>query len=314
MRRLFGFVLAWTLALLALGSIVHATESSLACPDWPTCFGTLTPEMTGGVFWEHLHRLWAGALVLLFTAAVVLLRRRRPELRTVFRLGLAGVAALLVQSVLGGLTVIYGLPDAISVSHLTLALAFVVLLTVMTARVGEPWTYRTEESRKRVRRAGTSSVRVIFIQSFVGGLVRHQDAGMACPDIPLCLGSLVPPLGHPLVRIHYMHRVLGVLAMVIVLRHAWLVLRRSSETAPRRAVAALAGGAVLQVAFGFASVAFSLDPPYVVVHTAIAGVLLVLAATLVGQARPGATVAEESGPSRSGRVAAAERPPAAGAT
>mgnify|MGYP003720487433 CR=1 FL=1 len=41
--------------MLFLGSVVHATGSSLACPDWPTCFGTMFPEMTGGVFWEHLH-------------------------------------------------------------------------------------------------------------------------------------------------------------------------------------------------------------------------------------------------------------------
>lgn len=296
MRPFLWFLLAWTLALLLLGSIVHATESSLACPDWPTCFGTMTPEMTGGVFWEHLHRLWAGALVALFVAAVVLLRRRRPELRTVFRLGLAGIAALLVQSVLGGLTVIYRLPDAISVSHLVLALAFAALLAVMIARTGEPWRYRDEASRKRVRRAGVASGRLVLLQSFVGALVRHKDAGMACPDVPLCLGSLVPPLDHPLVRLHYAHRALGVLVAVVVLVHAGLVLRRSTETAPRRAAAALAGLVVVQVLLGFASVAFRLEPPFVAPHTALAAVLLVLAATLAAQARRGAPVSAQRPP------------------
>ena len=56
-HRGFYITTVWTLGLLFLGSVVHATESSLACPDWPTCYGTMVPEMTGGVFWEHLHRL-----------------------------------------------------------------------------------------------------------------------------------------------------------------------------------------------------------------------------------------------------------------
>jgi hypothetical protein len=52
--RAFTVTVIWTLLLLYLGSVVHATESSLACPDWPTCNGTMFPEMSGGIFWEHM--------------------------------------------------------------------------------------------------------------------------------------------------------------------------------------------------------------------------------------------------------------------
>ena len=54
-HRAFAVSAGWTLLLLLLGSVVHATGSSLACPDWPTCYGTMVPAMEGGVFWEHLH-------------------------------------------------------------------------------------------------------------------------------------------------------------------------------------------------------------------------------------------------------------------
>src|SRR5687768_396978 len=131
--RAFKVSVAWTLGLLWLGSLVHATESSLACPDWPTCFGTMMPEMTGGVFWEHLHRLVAGGLLLMWGLATWLARKETRDRPWIFKATLAGMALLLVQSLFGGLTVIFRLPDWISTTHLTLALSFLVLAAVLAS-------------------------------------------------------------------------------------------------------------------------------------------------------------------------------------
>ena len=276
-RPLLFLVLLWTLALLFLGSVVHATESSLACPDWPTCFGTMMPEMTGGVFWEHLHRLWAGALLILFPVAVILTRRAHPARTGLFRAGLAGIALLLVQSVLGGLTVIFRLPDAISTSHLALAFVFLALVTVMLVQTGAGHDQPVSRPGRRVVwRAGLWAAGLVFAQSVVGALVRHTDAGMACPDVPLCLGRVIPPLQYPLVGLHFLHRVLGLVVAVVVLYHSRLVWVRTRDPLPRRLAAALAAGVVTQVFLGFASVLFRLEAPYVSTHTLLAATLLAL--------------------------------------
>ena len=134
--RAFTVSVFWTLGLLYLGSVVHATESSLACPDWPTCFGTMMPEMTGGVFWEHLHRLVAGGLVLLFGLSTWLAKTPTQDQPWIFRACLAGLGLLIVQSIFGGLTVIYRLPDLISTTHLGLAFIFLALVTVLASATG----------------------------------------------------------------------------------------------------------------------------------------------------------------------------------
>ena len=285
LKRLLFFLILWTLALLFLGSVVHATGASLACPDWPTCFGTMMPEMTGGVFWEHLHRLWAGALVLLFIYAVVLLRRQLPERTDLLRMGVAGFVLLLVQSLVGGLTVIYRLPDAVSTTHLALAFAFLALLTAMTVRVADAnvGAARRVRASRLARRAGIWIAGVGFVQSVVGAAVRHTDAGVACPDVPLCLGRVIPPFEHPLVVLHFSHRLLGVALAIVALCFAWLVWTRVADRGARRLAMSLSAVVVAQVLLGFYSVAYHLRPSLVSSHTLLAAVLITLSVALAAR-------------------------------
>lgn len=286
----------WTLLLLYLGSVVHATESSLACPDWPTCFGTMVPEMTGGVFWEHLHRLVAGGLLLFWGLATWLVRKEvRGDRPWVFKAALAGILLLLVQSVFGGITVIFRLPDLVSTTHLALAFLFLALATFLASATG--WTRGADAMEPVVadgaRRWGSLAAVLVFVQSVLGGLVRHMDAGMACPDAPLCLGRLVPPLDSHLIALHFTHRALGIVAAVAVVWLAVWSMRARASSGVRSWASWAAVLVLVQVALGFISVLTGLAVVPVSLHTLGAAATL---AMLVHVATLGWAAREEASP------------------
>src|SRR5215471_10984639 len=89
-----------TYLLILIGGLVHGTGSSLACPDWPTCYGTMMPKMEGGVLIEHSHRLAAGTVVILAIAvALSLAFSKAPQQRALRPYGWLAVALVFVQAV-----------------------------------------------------------------------------------------------------------------------------------------------------------------------------------------------------------------------
>ncbi len=257
-HRAFAVSVGWTLILLFLGSVVHATHSSLACPDWPTCYGTMVPVMQGGVFWEHLHRLVAGGLILMWGLATWLAWREGAPAR-VRRWTVVGIGLILLQAVFGGITVLYRLPPAVSTTHLSLAFLFLTLTVVLEEVTSRPRAEGarslTPAGRRALRRWGGFGAVAVFAQSVLGALVRHTGAGTACGLSGfLCLQYRgFPPLSDDLAFIHFLHRCVGVTLALVVAAVAVVVSRRAPL--PRvRALAALAVALVLvQITLGFAA-------------------------------------------------------------
>jgi len=238
----------------------------------------MVPEMSGGIFWEHLHRLVAGGLVLLWAVGTFYAYRTPAVSKPIRRWALAGVGLLLVQSVFGGLTVLLRLPDAISTTHLGLAFGFLCLasaLTVASAQRPARSGLKPDEARSlAVATAGAATL--VFVQSLVGGAVRHTDSGLACPDIPLCLGEWVPPLEQWPIALHFGHRALGIVALLTVLWVAWRGVRSGLRPGLYRTAAILV---TAQVLLGFWSVFAFLAVVPVSLHTLVAAsVLAALAA------------------------------------
>jgi len=243
-----------TFVLIFVGGLVTSTGSGLAVPDWPLAFGQVFPPMVGGVLYEHGHRLTA-ALVGLLTAVLAVwiwVVERRAWVR-----GLAVVAllAILVQGVLGGLTVLYLLPMPISVAHALLAQMFFCLTVALTVVTGPEWARGAGRSGGpvglEVATLSAVTVAVVFGQLILGAVMRHTGAGLAIPDFPLAFGRLIPPLESEPVLIHFLHRVGAVAVMACV---AWTALRvrarHRKDAWLLRPTLALAGLLLVQLVLG----------------------------------------------------------------
>src|SRR5260370_343270 len=103
-----------TFCLLVAGGLVSTTESGLACPDWPLCEGQYFPKMVGGKLFEHGHRLVAGTVAVMTFALSFLLFKYRRRDSALIRLGLIASALVVVQALLGALTVKLRLPPWVS--------------------------------------------------------------------------------------------------------------------------------------------------------------------------------------------------------
>jgi cytochrome c oxidase assembly protein subunit 15 len=254
-HRLAVLTTVATAFLIFAGGMVTSTGSGLAVPDWPLSFGTLFPPMVGGVFYEHGHRMVAGVVALL-TAVLALAAWRRDPRRRVRWLAVAAVILVVVQALLGGLTVLLLLPVAVSVTHagvanvffvMTLTLAFLTRPDVVDPTPPPAGMYSPGD----LRTGWIALTLAVYGQILLGAVMRHSGAGLAIPDFPLAFGRLLPPLDSWPVAIHFAHRAGALLVVVLSVMVLPRTLARA-QSCPRvgQPAVALTGLIPLQVFLG----------------------------------------------------------------
>ncbi|MGD2151682.1 MAG: COX15/CtaA family protein [Gemmatimonadales bacterium] len=242
----FAFVTAFfTYALIVFGGVVRITGSGMGCgDDWPLCNGRLIPPLDFETAIEYGHRLAALLVSGLVAAQAIYAFRHRRALssgRGILGLAAAALVLLVVQVLVGAVTVWLELPTATVVLHLIVASALlgVLLIAGLQARAEARPTFQAGGAQAGYPRWAVSTAALGFVLIFFGGLVANAGAGPLCQGFPLCNGQLFPE-GGGLVQLHWTHRLLAYAMLVLVMLATAKTLReKAPPPIPRWSVAAL---------------------------------------------------------------------------
>ncbi|TXH80460.1 COX15/CtaA family protein [Thauera aminoaromatica] len=322
-RWLVDATLVLALAVIALGAYTRLTDAGLGCPDWPGCYGRLTPPVHD----EHIaaaqarfpaaqvdpfkarnemvHRYLAGLLGLC-VLAIFAVSRRLPRGRG---LAAALLALVVLQAALGMWTVTLSLMPVVVVAHLFGGFALLSMLALLRVELGHD---RPEPARPaepglvRLLPLAWLAVVVLLAQIALGGWTSANYAAAVCHQLPLCesgwsarfslRAAFGLPLGHETyefgvlpyearMSIHVLHRIGALVATAVLASLVLLCRRRAASVRLRRLAAAVGALLVLQVTLGLVNVVGQVPLFNAVAHNLTAACLLAALVLLVRQIR-----------------------------
>ena len=310
-RKFILAALILAFGVVTLGAYVRLSDAGLGCPDWPGCYGRLTPHNAAAAInaelavrpdgpvshakaWkEMVHRYFAGTLGLLVLAIAVLAWRGRRETRGGLGLPLLLLGLIVFQALLGMWTVTQLLKPLIVSSHLLGGMTTLSLLLWLWLRERGQSGHAYYANSDHLRGIALLGLALVAVQIGLGGWVSTNYAALACSDFPMCHGAWMPPMDFEqgftlhrnlgetatgellpltaLTAIHWTHRVM---ALVVTLYLGWLVTRLLRSPGYAGMGLAIGGLLTLQVSLGISNVVFSLPLPVAVAHNAGAALLL----------------------------------------
>lgn len=315
---LCGALLAF--CVVVLGGYTRLSDSGLGCPDWPGCFGHAVPTANAADYadqgawqkaWAEMRHRYAAellGLIIVVIAALSIRARREPGVSVWFAMAL--LALVVLQGMLGMLTVTWLLKPLIVTGHLLGGLTtFGMLLWLWLSMRAQDRPVdggsvltgnRLVEEGGRARLWAGLALAALAVQVFLGGWTSSNYAAVACPDFPRCQAQWIPDadyhdafvlwrglglnyaggvLDHPArVAIHFTHRVGALLTSILLLLAALAALRGLGRGARWAGLAVLAALS-LQLSIGIFMVLRAFPLPLAAAHNA--GAALLTAATVL---------------------------------
>ncbi len=312
--RLIAITMCLTLVLIVLGAFVRLSDAGLGCPDWPGCYGNLTPAHSsteiqaaeavqpGGPVsmskaWKEMTHRYLAMLVGALIAAIMLAAwRNRLAWRQSPLLPSALAGAVIFQAALGAWTVTMLLRPAIVTGHLLGGIAILALLVWLLQRQSTAGKWADViMSNGKLKLVGWFALLVLFGQIVLGGWVSTNYAALACSDLPTCHGEWVPamdfanafhvirPLGvgpdgelltHEALRAIHWTHRVGAVVTMLVVGGFALTLLKVKSG--RKAARKLLALLAAQVVLGLSNVVFSLPLAIAVAHNGVAAMLFAL--------------------------------------
>src|SRR4051794_1143091 len=277
-HRFAVFTACATFILIIAGALVTSNDAGLSVPDWPTSYGHVfrLPPWIGGIRYEHSHRMIAGFTILLTLSIAVWtwLADRRRWMKV---LAFCAFGTIIVQAVLGGMTVLKFLPPAISTAHATVAQTFFCIAILIAVFSGRKWveevpTPTFDDHRPTLLTLALLSILILYLQLVLGALFRHHGL----PWWPHVLNAVT-------------------VALILTWTGVRAITQFHEAAAVRRPAVLLLFILVLQLCLGFAAfiarLVWSVGAPQpefpmvvaTVTHVAVGALLLAIAAVLTLQ-------------------------------
>ena len=290
-RRIAWVTVAFTYFLVSLGGTVRVKNAGLSCPDWPLCYGKVFAFPDIGALLEEAHRYTASIVSMLIVALTISALIWARKERHILIPALIAPMLLVVQIVLGGLTVLWKLPPTIITAHLGTALA--IFATVITVAVMSGKSTLSREDPDKTRKfAFLAMTNALFVYGLMlsGSYVVGSGASLACPGWPLCGTPPAWAVKYHLADVNTLHRYIAVfvgLVLIWTLISAW----RRRNVAPGQAWVALGAGVlfIAQAIVGGLVVLLQRPDLIAILHLALAsavwGTLVILAVLAARQLR-----------------------------